>query len=281
MSTVMSHFRPVPRGLRADATQSDPPGTQPDPLDVAHEVLCELAADQRFSPARRREIRGEIICRCLPVARGLARRYFRCGAPIEDLVQVATIGLINAIDRFDAQRGTHFGAFAIPTITGELRRYLRDTAWALRVPRRLQEACLEVSRVGPELCQSLGRSPTDADVARRLGIALEEVRAARAATAAYRAGTDSLEMLLATDNQESIRVVGLDEPEPDFLVEIVTLRTLVKALPLDAKTLLELRFVGGLSQREIAEKVGRSQGGVSRMLAAVLTRLRRGMVSSF
>ncbi|MGH2763761.1 MAG: SigB/SigF/SigG family RNA polymerase sigma factor, partial [Thermoleophilaceae bacterium] len=194
--------------------------------------------------------------------------------PFDDLQQVASLGLIKAVDRFDPDRGAKFTSFAAPTILGELKRHFRDKGWALRVPRDLQERALTVIRAAEALSKQLGRSPKPREVARAVGCSVEEVLEAQQAAASYEAA--SLDAPTARDDDEAATLVDRMGGE-DQSYELVDSRDAIastwKALPGVERQVLELRFVHDLTQREIGERIGYSQMHVSRLLRRALSRL--------
>jgi RNA polymerase sigma-B factor len=218
--------------------------------------------------------REELVERFLPFARDLARRYTYTDEPLDDLLQVACLGLIKAIDRFDPDRGTKFTSFAAPTILGELKRHFRDKGWALRVPRDLQERTLTVIREAEALSKELGRSPKPREVAHAVGCSVEEVLEAQQAAASYEAA--SLDAPTARDDNEGASLVDMLGGEDDAY-ELVEERDAIastwKTLPAVERSVLELRFVHDLNQREIGERIGYSQMHVSRLLRRALNRL--------
>jgi RNA polymerase sigma-B factor len=218
--------------------------------------------------------REELVQRCLPLARDLARRYTYTDEPFDDLLQVASLGLIKAIDRFDPDRGAKFASYAAPTILGELKRHFRDKGWALHVPRDLQERTLAVSREAEALSKRLGRSPRPREVASAIGCSVEEVLEAQQAAASYEAA--SLDAPTAHDDEEAAPLVDLLGGE-DVAYELVADRDAIasswKALPDMERSVLELRFTHGLNQREIGERIGYSQMHVSRLLRRALSQL--------
>lgn len=209
-----------------------------------------------------------------PLADSLARRYQGYGESLDDLVQVASIGLLNAIDRFDPRRGITFSAFATPTIVGELKRHFRDRGWSVRVPRRLQENTLSLRQAMSDLSQSLARSPTVAELAEATGMSEDEVIEAGDALLAY--STTSLDAPMGED-------VTLGETIADNSQDIeiaegwADLGPRVAELPHRERTILGLRFFRGLTQTEIAAEVGLSQMHVSRLLSRALETLRRAL----
>jgi RNA polymerase sigma-B factor len=218
--------------------------------------------------------REELIRRFLPLARQLARRYERGDEQLDDLVQVASVGLVKAVERFDPSRGTAFSSFAVPTIAGELKRHFRDKGWAIKVPRDLQELARRVDRTTDRLVHDLGRTPTAAEIADDLEITLEQVLDAREAATAYRA--DSLDRPSGDDHDAASVVDTLGAPEPGYLQaeRSATLQSMMSVLDDREREILRLRFAEDLTQAEIGERVGVSQMHVSRLLRRAVTRLR-------
>ena len=225
--------------------------------------------------------REELVERFLPLARDLALRYTYTDEPFDDLLQVASLGLIKAIDRFEPGRGTKFTSYAAPTILGELKRHFRDKGWSLHVPRDLQERALAVSRETESLSKKLGRSPKVREVAAALGCSIEDVLEAQEAAATYESA--SLDAPTARDDGESAALVDLLGDE-DSAYELVESRDAIastwRALPDVERRVLELRFMHDLTQREIGERIGYSQMHVSRLLRRALTRLETAAVSA-
>ena len=222
--------------------------------------------------------REAVIERFLPLARQLAHRYERPDEPIEDLVQVASVGLVKAVDRFDPSREVAFSSFAVPTILGELKRYFRDVGWAVHVPRSIQERVLEVNRAVTELSRSLGRSPSPAELAAATEFTLEEVLEAMEAATAY--DSVPLEAPASADDPDATAFAArLGEEDPGFeLAEYsASLAPELRELPERERRVLYLRFVEDLTQSEIAEQIGVSQMHVSRIIRAALAKLRSGM----
>lgn len=239
------------------------------------DLLDELTALGPDDP-RRAAVRDELVTAYLPLVRHLASRYRDRGEPYEDLVQVGTIGLIAAVDRFDPSRGTELSTFATPTILGEIRRHFRDHAWAMRVPRGLQELSTRVSRASDELTAELHRAPTVREIADALGVGTDDVLAALEARHAY-----ALDSLAPADDGGGEEAAPWGEIEPAFaeIEERETLLPLLAALPSRQQQILRMRFVDGLSQTAIAEALGISQMHVSRLLARSLAELRAGMTA--
>ena len=223
---------------------------------------------------RQREM---IIERCLPLADHIARRFRNRGEPLEDLVQVARIGLIQAVNRFDAEHGAEFVAFAVPTIMGEVRRYFRDHGWSVKVPRRLKELGAQLKRAREELSQQLGRAPTASEIASHLGIDHEEVVQAQIASSAYSTlssdapgpGTGDVD-----DGRSVSNTFGDLDANLDKVLDIETIRPLLAALPEREHTVTHASIFENLTQTQIAERVGISQMHVSRLLARSLATLR-------
>jgi RNA polymerase sigma-B factor len=210
----------------------------------------------------------------LPVAQHIARRFAHRGEPLDDLTQVATVGLINAIDRFDPGKGGEFFSFAVPTISGEVRRHFRDQSWSMRVPRRLKDMHVSINGAVSELSQTLGRAPRPSEIAQRLDLPVNEVLEGLEAAEAYRSSSLD-EMLSSEDGSATVgELVGEADDELDRVDYREALRPLLAELNQRERTIVMLRFFGNLTQTQIANEVGISQMHVSRLLAQTLTRLR-------
>ena len=219
--------------------------------------------------------RRELIESFLPLARMLARRYDGRGESLEDLLQVASLGLVKAIDRYEAHRGLEFSSYAVPTILGELRRYFRDSGWALHVPRDLQERALTVNATVERLSGELGRSPSPQQLAEEMRLFVEDVLEAVEANAAY--GTASLDALLrSVDHEHNTIAEAFGELDGRFdLIECrASIGPALKALPSRERTILYLRFVEDRTQSEIAQRIGISQMHVSRLIRSALDQIR-------
>jgi RNA polymerase sigma-B factor len=230
---------------------------------------------ERYHRAGDRAAREALVERFLPLARQLARRYQRGGEQLDDLVQVASLGLLKAIDRFDPDRQTAFSSFAVPTILGELKRHFRDKGWAVRVPRDLQELAVRVDRVADELAREVGRAPTPAEIAERTGVSSEQVLEAREAAAAYRAV--SLDRTRDEDDEEAEGVAatfGVEDPGFGLAEDAATVERLMRVLSDREREVLRLRFREDLTQSEIGQRVGVSQMHVSRIIRGAIARLR-------
>lgn len=225
------------------------------------------------------EVRDELVRMHLPLVEYLARRFRNRGEPLEDLVQVATIGLIKSIDRFDLERGVEFSTYATPTIVGEIKRHFRDKGWAIRVPRRLQELKLTLTKATGELSQTLGRSPTVSELATHLGLQEEEILEGLESANAYSAvsldATDS-----GDDDSPAVSdSLGMIDEALEGVEYRESLKPLLDKLPAREKKILVLRFFGNMTQSQIAAELGISQMHVSRLLARTLAQLREGLLA--
>jgi RNA polymerase sigma-B factor len=228
----------------------------------------------RFRDERDPRLREEIVARFLPLAHAIARRYLTRREPFEDVLQVANLGLVKAVDRFDPDRGTAFASFATPTILGELRRYFRDFGWAVHVTRSAQERALKVGQGQRKLEQETGRSPTVNELAEYLELGFDEVvEALQTATAHYATSLDA-----PTDGAQGSGTLADALGEDDEGLELVDARMTISAAarrlrPLDRRV-LALRFVDEMTQSQIAAKIGVSQMQVSRILRRAVNELR-------
>jgi RNA polymerase sigma-B factor len=221
--------------------------------------------------------RNLIIERCLPLADHIARRFSNRGEPLEDLVQVARMGLLQAVNRFDVDNGADFLAFAVPTIMGEVRRYFRDHGWSVKVPRRMKELGPQLNRALDELSQLLGRAPTASEIASHLGLDREEVVQAQIASSSYSTlSSDAPAFRAAGDDDERSISSSFGDLDANLekVLDIETVRPLLAALPARQQTVLLLRFFENMTQTQIAERLGISQMHVSRLLARSLATLR-------
>jgi RNA polymerase sigma-B factor len=225
-------------------------------------------------------LREQLINGYLPVAEHIARRFAGRGEPLDDLMQVATVGLINAVDRFEPDRGSDFFSFAVPTITGEVRRYFRDHGWSTRVPRRLKDMHIAIRSALAELSQQLGRAPRPSEIADRLGLPVAEVIEGLQAGEAYR--SSSLDEMLGSGEGKATLgefIGGLDS-DLALIDDREALRPLLAQLPPRERTIIALRFFRQLTQTQIAEQVGISQMHVSRVLRQTLAYLHEQMAGS-
>ncbi len=235
-----------------------------------------------FARVRERDdprAREQLIERYIPLARRLARRYQRAEEPLEDLVQVACLGLIKAIDRFDPQREVVFSSYAVPTILGELKRHFRDRTWSVRVPRDLQELALRVDRAVTRLSVGKRRSPSIGEIAEAVGATEEQVLEALEAAGAYRAGSlDAPRPTQGNAGSESLAdTLGDEEGGFQRAEERATLEPLLARVSSRERIVLELRFGQDMTQAEIGERIGVSQMQVSRLIRQALVRLRAGL----
>lgn len=234
------------------------------------ELLDELAGLDALDP-RREDVRDELVTMHLPLVRHIARKYRDRGEDLEDLVQVGTMGLIKAVDRFEVDRGLEFSTYATPLILGEVRRHFRDRSWSVRMPRRLQERSAQVASATEALTNELGRSPTVAEIAERLECSSDDVLEALEARQAFTA--DSLD----ADPEEASRfatAVGSEDPYLQAVEDRAAVSALLDTLPERERQIVELRFFREMSQSQIAAEMGMSQMHVSRLLGRSLALLR-------
>lgn len=253
-------------------------GAYPAP-DAAAERAARAREDRRLLERLHRHgdgaARDALVERFLPLARQLARRYQHGGEQLDDLVQVASLGLLKAIDRFDPARETAFSSFAVPTILGELKRHFRDKGWSVRVPRDLQELAVRVDRVTDQLARELGRAPTLAEVAERTSSTEEQVLEAREAAGAYRAV--SLDRPRDDDDEGEGSMgatMGTEDPGFGVAEDAATVQRLMRVLSEREREVLRLRFAEDLTQSEIGARVGVSQMHVSRLIRQAVAQLR-------
>jgi len=244
----------------------------------ARELFEKLATLPEGAQERQR-IRGELVELHLPLVEYLARRFRNRGEWLDDLTQVATIGLIKSIDRFDLGRGVEFSTYATPTIVGEIKRHFRDKGWAVRVPRRLQELKLALTKAISDLAQRLGRAPTVAELAVHLQMSEEEVLEGLESANAY--STVSLDAPDSGDEDAPAvaESLGMLDDALEGVEYRESLKPLLERLPPREKKILMLRFFGNMTQSQIATELGISQMHVSRLLARTLTQLREGLTT--
>jgi RNA polymerase sigma-B factor len=218
-------------------------------------------------------LRDALVAAHLGLAEYLARRFANRGEPLDDLVQVASLGLIKAVDRFDPERGVEFSTYATHTIVGELKRHFRDKGWAIRAPRRMQELYLQLGKVVGTLSQELGHSPTIAELAAEVEVSEEEVLEALEAGQAYRSA--SLDAPVGNEEGETLGAhLGEEDVSLADVESRATLSPLLAQLPPRERLILHLRFFEGLTQSEIATRLNISQMHVSRLLARSVSELR-------
>jgi RNA polymerase sigma-B factor len=222
-------------------------------------------------------VRNTLVELNLALVKFAASRFRSRSEPVEDIIQVGTIGLIKAIDRFELSRGVEFPTFAMPTIIGEIKRFFRDTSWSVRVPRRLQELRLDLAKAGDELAQQLDRAPTVAELAERLQITEAEVIEGMSASNAYTAS--SLDAQPEEDDSEGALAdrIGYEDHGLEGIEYVESLRPLIAELPARDRQILSLRFVGNMTQSEIGAELGISQMHVSRLLTQTLQKLRTAL----
>ncbi|MEU3841835.1 RNA polymerase sigma factor SigF [Streptomyces sp. NPDC028635] len=242
----------------------------------ARAMFVELRALKDGSPEYA-ELRNKLVRMHLPLVEHLARRFRNRGEPLDDLTQVATIGLIKSVDRFDPDRGVEFSTYATPTVVGEIKRHFRDKGWAVRVPRRLQELRLSLTTATAELSQLHGRSPTVHELAEKLGISEEEVLEGLESANAY--STLSLDVPDTDDESPAVAdTLGAEDEALEGVEYRESLKPLLEGLPPREKRILLLRFFGNMTQSQIAQEVGISQMHVSRLLARTLAQLREKLL---
>jgi RNA polymerase sigma-B factor len=246
--------------------------------DIQSRTRALFAQMQQGADYEAEHARGQLVELHLPLAEYLARRFGNRGEMHEDLVQVATIGLIKAIDRFDLERGVAFSTYATPTIVGEIKRHFRDRGWTIRVPRRLQEIQAVINQAVSDLGQELGRSPTVAEIAGRVGMSEEEILEGLESANAY----SPLSLDAPDPSGEMGAVIEQLGDEDDALSAVIdreTVKPLLDQLDARAKRILMLRFFHNMTQSQIAEDLGISQMHVSRLLSRTLAQLRAGLDS--
>lgn len=246
-----------------------------DKAEVRELFVSYQAADSDQERLRHRE---RLVEQYIGLVEFLARRFRNRGEPIEDLVQVGTIGLLKAIDRFDLDREVEFSTYATPTVVGELKRHFRDKGWAVRVPRRLQELHLELTKVVGRLSQEVGRSPTVAEIAKAAGASEEQVLEGLEIAHAY--NFTSLDAPIDTEDAGSTSFadhLGSEDEHLENLEYRASLAPEMAKLPERERHILYLRFFKGLTQSEIADRLGISQMHVSRLLNRTLMRLREAL----
>ena len=262
--------------------EAEEPAPRSSRLAVDRERTRELFLQLHGSEegdASHQAARDALVEQHLPLVEHLARRFRNRGEPYDDLVQVATIGLIKSVDRFDLDRGVEFSTYATPTIVGEIKRHFRDKGWAVRVPRRLQELRLSLASATSELSQKQGRSPTVSELAAHLKITDEEVLEGLESANAY--STLSLDAGDSGSGDEPMPVaetLGVEDEGLEGVEYRESLKPMLEQLPAREKKILMLRFFKNMTQSEIAAEIGISQMHVSRLLARTLAQLRQGLL---
>jgi RNA polymerase sigma-B factor len=259
--------------------EDGPPSGSPDALKQHSGLLFAQLRDPRCGEPERERLREALVQLHLPLVEHCARRFRNRGEPMEDLLQVGTIGLIKAVDRFDLERGLEFSTYATPTILGEIKRYFRDKGWAIRVPRRLQELRGQISASTAELTQTLGRSPTAGELAHAIGCSVEDIVEGLESGNAYATlsldGGDD-----ASDAPSMLDAIGIEDEGLDQVEIRESVRPLLASLPPREKRILLLRFFKNMTQSQIAEEIGVSQMHVSRLLTRTLRQLRQSLDES-
>ncbi|MDQ0763801.1 RNA polymerase sigma-B factor [Streptomyces canus] len=273
--TMSEHERNAEDGV-AGANNTPVPRHDPQDRSGARALFVELRALNDGSPEYA-ELRNKLVRMHLPLVEHLARRFRNRGEPLDDLTQVATIGLIKSVDRFDPDRGVEFSTYATPTVVGEIKRHFRDKGWAVRVPRRLQELRLALTTATAELSQQHGRSPTVHELAEKLAISEEEVLEGLESANAY--STLSLDVPDTDDESPAVAdTLGAEDEALEGVEYRESLKPLLEDLPPREKRILLLRFFGNMTQSQIAQEVGISQMHVSRLLARTLAQLREKLL---
>jgi len=262
-----------------EAPERTPAPGRPPPRSVAARIDIDTANSEvlflRCSQNRDERARAALVERFLPLARSLAWRYARSSAPLDDLVQVASFGLVKAIDRFDPARGLAFTSYAVPTILGELKRYFRDSGWAVHVPRGAQERAGKVEAAERLLAAQTGRSPTVGELARYLAVSEEQVLDGLEAAQAYAAvSLDAPSPTLDDPGGSYLDTIGADDHDLALVDASVTVCAAIEQLSSREQRILHLRFADDLTQTEISERIGVSQMVVSRSLRRSLQHLR-------
>ncbi|MFC7493756.1 MULTISPECIES: RNA polymerase sigma factor SigF [unclassified Nocardioides] len=261
--------------LDDDGTTDGPTGVELTRLRSAE--LFAVFGGEDSSDASRDSARESLVHLHLPLVEHCARRFRNRGEPLEDLVQVGTIGLIKSIDRFDSDRGVEFSTYATPTIIGEIKRYFRDKGWAIRVPRRLQELRMQIGTASAELTQSLGRSPTPRELAEAIGCTVEEIVEGIESSNAY----STLSLDASDDGDDGaatmLDAIGVDDEGLEHVEIRESIKPLLDRLAPREKKILLLRFFKNMTQSQIAEEIGVSQMHVSRLLNRTLEQLRTSL----
>jgi RNA polymerase sigma-B factor len=235
--------------------------------------LGEALQFARYSTTRDPMLRERLVMTYLPLARTIARRYQSPRVPAEDLVQVATIGLIKAIDRYDPERGVAFSSYAVPTMVGEVQRYFRDQTWGVRPPRDLQERAQRVLATNRTLGAELGRPPSAREIADRLGLSLEDVVEALQACDARDATSLDRPRMIGEDSETLADTIGGEDGEFDRVEQAITAELLMTRLDAREREIIRLRFHEDMTQSEIGERIGCSQMHVSRLVRGAIAKL--------
>ncbi|MFD8974077.1 MULTISPECIES: SigB/SigF/SigG family RNA polymerase sigma factor [unclassified Streptomyces] len=257
----------------------DPLGVGTDEARILSVSLFRRLNELTEGTAAYSYVRNTLVELNLSLVKYAARRFHHRSEPMEDIVQVGTIGLIKAINRYDVERGVEFATFALPTITGEMKRFFRDTSWAVKVPRRLQELRLDIAKAHDALEQRLGRRPTDHELAEHLGIDDGSVTEGRRAANGYSAGSFDRPAGEEPEGNPSPHTLGVEEPAYELIESLESLKPLLAGLGERDRLILSMRFGEDLTQAEIGDRLGVSQMQVSRLLCRIMTDLRTGLLS--
>ncbi|PBC76036.1 RNA polymerase sigma-B factor [Streptomyces sp. TLI_235] len=269
----------VPAAAPVRRLVEDPSAVAPADAKVLSSALFARLRRLEEGTAEYSYVRGTLVELNLSLVRYVARRFRQSGEPMDDIVQVGTVGLIKAIDRFDPDRGLEFVTLAVPTVLGEIKRFFRDATWAVHVPRRLQELRLALAKASDRLEQDLGRPATVAELAAHLEITEGDVVEGMIARNAHTAG--SLDLGSDDDGDGSLlRRLGRHDPGLEKVENLQALKPLVAALAERDRAILHMRFVDDMTQADIGARLGVSQMQVSRLLARILSRLREGMLGA-
>ncbi|MEW1642708.1 SigB/SigF/SigG family RNA polymerase sigma factor [Streptomyces sp. NPDC091219] len=287
MAAVTAAEAPATAGRRTTAGEALPRIAQPskvspkDARELSRQFFDRLASLEEGTHEHQ-YVRNTLIEMNLSLVRYAAARFrSRSNNEMEDIVQVGTIGLIKAIDRFELSRQVEFTSFAVPYIVGEIKRFFRDTSWAVHVPRRLQEARVELAKATEELRSRLGRTPTTCELSELMCLSEEEVIEARKASNGYT--SSSLDAALSSDagaEGETVLadVIGEDDPGMELVDDLSSLAPLIAQLDERERQIIHMRYVEECTQAEIGERLGISQMHVSRLISRMLRRLRAGLL---
>jgi RNA polymerase sigma-B factor len=258
----------------------DPTGVTPKDARELSRRFFERLAVLEEGTREHQYVRNTLIELNLSLVRYAASRFRARGDSQEDVVQVGTIGLIKAIDRFELSREVEFATFAVPYIVGEIKRFFRDTTWAVHVPRRLQEARVELAKATDELRSRLGRTPTTRELAELMSLSEEEVIEARKAANGYQ--SSSLDAALTTESDGAemplAERLGEEDPSMELVEDLSSLAPLIAELDERDRRIIHMRYVEELTQAQIAARLGVSQMHVSRLISRIIKRLRTGLL---
>lgn len=272
----MSLPQPPTTTPTADPTPPNPtPPTRRLSTPEQDAALLAVVHDPAASDLDVAAAKEALVTAHMPLVEHIARRYRDRGEPLDDLVQVGAIGLLKAIERFDADRGTTLSTYATPTIVGEIKRHFRDRGWNIRVPRRLQELALKIRATRGDLAQALGRTPTVAELADALGVEVEDVLETMESAHAY--APVSLDVPTSDDGRPLDEALGTTDVGIALVVNRETLRPALAALAPRERKVLVMRYFGHRTQSEIASELGISQVHVSRLLSKTLGQLRQSI----